>query len=257
MRERRHNLIIKRLRESGDASIEELSRAADVSQSTIYRDLKWLSERGVLQMTRGGAVLPSHSPATFELDSAVAASVAAQEKAVIAAYAAKLVRPGQTVLFDSSTTVLATAREIAETGMPLTAITNSLEIGAAFNASRRAEVIVVGGKVRPGSPTLVGAPGLAFLGELHADIALLGTHAITGSQLTETSLEVVAMKQAIIRSARRVIALADGSKFQDPALFSICEASEIDELVTDIGAEQDALTALRDAGVTVHIADEQ
>lgn len=258
LRERRQSLIIQRLRASGDASIVELSEAVGVSTSTIYRDLKWLSDRGVLQLTRGGAVLPSHHLATFELDSAVAASLAAREKAQIAAHVADhLIEPGQTVLFDSSTTVLTAARLIVDRDIPLTAITNSLEIGSALAANPRIEVIVVGGRVRSGSPTLIGLPGSRFLADLHADVALLGTHAITGRILSETSLDVVTMKQTMIRASRRVIVLADGSKFQPPALFTICEASDIDELVTDGGADEAEISDLRDAGVVVRIARDQ
>jgi len=254
LKERRHAQIVERLRASGSATIGELSEAIGVSGSTVRRDLKLLSERGQVQLTHGGAVMPQEHLAAFELDSALAAEIAPVEKTAIGQLAAALIEPGQTVIFDSSTTVLAAARAILERDLAITAITNSLEIATCLSRSRTIEVIAVGGRVRLGSPTLTGPPGLSFLKDLHADLALLGTHAISGTLLTETSLDVVAMKRAMIAAARRTMVLADDSKFQPPALFTICQIDQIDEIVTNTGANGEALSILRDAGCRVHLA---
>lgn len=254
LKERRHAQILDVLRSSGAASIGELSEAIGVSGSTIRRDLRALSERGQVQITHGGAVLPHGHLAAFELDSNVAAEIAAVEKAAIGRMAAAMINPGQTVLLDSSTTVLAAARILVDQEMPITAITNSLEIATCLSRCRAMEVIAVGGRVRAGSPTLTGPPGLPFLDGLHADVALLGTHAISATLLTETSLDVVAMKRALMSAARRVIVLADETKFQPPALFTICDMAEVDGLITSSGANSEAIEIVKESGCTVHIA---
>ncbi|MEQ9811987.1 MAG: DeoR/GlpR family DNA-binding transcription regulator [Azospirillaceae bacterium] len=254
LKERRHALIVERIRASGAATIGELSEAIGVSGSTVRRDLKSLSERGQVRLTHGGAVLPQEHLAAFELDSTLAAEIAPRQKSAIGKFAASLVEPGQTVIFDSSTTVLAAAWAILERELTITAITNSLEIATSLSRSRTIEVITVGGRVRLGSPTLTGPPGLSFLEDLHADLALLGTHAISGTLLTETSLDVIAMKRAMIAASRRAMVLADDSKFQPPALFTICHIDQIDEVVTNAGADAEALSILRDAGCRVHLA---
>lgn len=255
LKEKRLARILGVLKSSGAASISELSEAIGVSGSTVRRDLKALSKQGQVQITHGGAVLPHGHLAAFELDSTVAAEVAAVEKAAIGRVAAAMIKPGQTVLLDSSTTVLAAARNLVNHEMPITAITNSLEIATCLSQCRAIEVIAVGGRVRAGSPTLTGPPGLPFLDSLHADVALLGTHAISGSLLTETSLDVVAMKRALMSAARRVIVLADETKFQPPALFTICDIAEVDELITSSGASEEDIDIVRESGCTVHVAN--
>ncbi len=254
LRERRHALIVEQLRLNGAASINDLSAEIGASGSTIRRDLKLMAGRGLVQLAYGGAILPASYLAAFEMDSASAAEVAPHEKAAIGKLAVSLLSPGQTVLFDSSTTVLAAAKSVVAQDLQITAITNSLEIGSCLSHARNTEVIVVGGRVRAGSPTLTGVPGLDFFAELHADIALLGTHAISGTLLTETSLDVVATKRAMLSSARRSIVLADSTKFQPPALFTICDIRDIDEIITNDSINEDALSIIRDAGAKVRLA---
>lgn len=254
LKERRHAKILEQLRASTAASIKELSDRVDASGSTVRRDLRELSERGLVKLTHGGAVLSEGYFASFELESHLAAEVESGAKAVIGACAAAQVLPHQTVLFDSSTTVLAAARELVKRQIALTAITNSLQIAEVLSASRTISVIVVGGAVRWGSPTLFGNPGLAFLEELHADLLLLGTHSISGGLLTETSQEIVAMKRAMIGAARRVVLLADSTKFTPPALFTICSTAEVDALITNADASDEALAVVRESGVAVQIA---
>lgn len=251
LREKRQALILEYLRQHGSASIHDLVGLADISGSTVRRDLKQLGDKGYIQLTHGGAVMPHSHLATFEMDASIAAEVSRDEKMAIGGFAAGMVAPGQTIIFDSSTTVLEAARRIATRQIRVTAITNNVEIARILSASPEAEVVVTGGSVRRGAYTLTGEPGLGFLAGLHADMCFLGTHAIGPDALTETSLEVVAMKRAIMRASRRIVVLADSTKFRLPALYHICDTAEIDEIVTDTGAGADDLSALKDRGVTV------
>ncbi|PWK57600.1 DeoR/GlpR family DNA-binding transcription regulator [Silicimonas algicola] len=251
LKEQRHARILQVLRDAMAATIGDLSDAVGVSDSTVRRDLRVLSEHGLVRLTHGGAVLTESHFSSFELDSELAAATESQAKASLGVYAATQILTGQTVLFDSSSTVLAAAREIARRKSEITAITNSLQIAEVLAASRSIAVIVVGGSVRRGSATLYGNPGLAFLNELHVDLALLGTHSVSGALLTETSQDVVAMKRAMIHAARHIILLADSTKFRPPALFTICGVEDIDEIVTNSDASHEALSIVKEAGVAV------
>jgi DeoR family transcriptional regulator of aga operon len=71
--------------------------------------------------------------------------------------------------------------------------------------------------------------------------------------LTETSLEVAAMKQAMITAARRIVVLADNSKFTTPNFCTICNVSEIHEIITDDGIDPAHLTGLQTLNVNVRV----
>jgi DeoR family transcriptional regulator, aga operon transcriptional repressor len=189
----RQSLVMAFLRQRGGASIQELTDALGISASTVRRDLENLEIEGHLRRTHGGAVMSSATHSTFEPAAAIAAQAARAEKAAIGRAAADALSAGDSVIFDSGTTVLAAARRAVERGIELTAVTNDLGIGQVLAGSDRVRVVVLGGSVRGGSLTLIGEPGQTFIGNLHADVAFIGVHAVSGGILTETSIEIASM----------------------------------------------------------------
>lgn len=252
----RRALLLEHLREQGAASIQALSQSISVSASTIRRDLEELEQSGYLERTRGGAMVERTRKSTFEPTADLAAEISRPQKHAIGALAATLVSRGDSIIFDSSTTVLEAARLIAAGDMPLTAVTNDLGIGAVLAANASVSVVVPGGTVRHGSLTLRGEPGQQFFQTIHADIALIGTHSIADGFLSETSLEIATLKRLMIGAARRVILLADSSKFQAAAFCRICALADLDEIITDRRLREEDAQMLDDAGVLVRIADQ-
>ena len=249
----RRAVILKHVRAAAGASIPDLARITGASASTIRRDLERLEHEGHLRRAHGGALLDADR-SRFEPDIATAAETARAEKEAIGRAAAERLSPGESVIFDSGSTVRAAARAAAARSIALTAVTNDLGVARIFAGRPEVQVIVPGGQVRAGSLTLLGEPGLAFLREVRADIVLLGTHAIADGALSDTSVEVAAMKRAMIAAGRRVILLADADKFRTAAFFRIAALDAIDELITDGRADATALKAVCDAGVAVTVA---
>jgi len=250
---KRHAFILECLKRKGAVDVQELIGLVGASPSTIRRDLETLERQGALERTHGGAMLQRSDLVTFEPNQATAAHFARPEKEAIGRAAAATLRAGQSVIFDSGTTVLEVARAIAANPMPLTAVTNSLAIAQVFAGVPDVRLVLPGGTCKPGSVTLVGHPGEDFLRTIHADVAILGTHAVTAGRLTETALDVAAMKQAMIAAARRVVVLADSSKFTAPSFCTICTMEAIDQIVTDDGIGPEDLADLRALGVEVAV----
>jgi DeoR/GlpR family transcriptional regulator of sugar metabolism len=244
---KRRALILEHLRVNGAASIQELADTIGGSQSTVRRDLGHLVERGYLERTHGGAHLLQPMRATFEREMTVNAELQHPEKVAIGREAAQRLSARDSVIFDSSSTVMEAVRAAAERDLPLTVVTNSLEI-ADFAADIKSwRIILPGGTVRAGYRHLAGEPGESFIKTLHADLCMTGASAVTGTLLTETSLEVASLKRAMIASARKTILLVDSSKFTAPGFCTLSDISEIDEVITDEGITQDALASLRAA----------
>jgi DeoR/GlpR family transcriptional regulator of sugar metabolism len=250
---KRQAMILEWLRERGATSIHELAASIGASLSTIRRDLDHLTQVGALERTFGGAVLTSTPPATWEMEPAVVLQIALPQKRAIGAAAAERINPRDSVIFDSSSTVLEAARVVVNRALQLTVVTNGLDIAQLCATVPGVRVMVPGGTVRAGFPSLVGDPGKEFLGTINADICIMGTHAITGHRLTEVSLEHAAMKRAMIQASRRRILVADSSKFQPAALCTTCELSVFDEFITDSGVSEEQLAALRALNVKVTV----
>lgn len=244
---KRRALILEHLRVNGAASIQELADTIGGSQSTVRRDLEHLVERGYLERTHGGAHLLQPMRATFEREMTVNAALQHPEKVAIGREAAQRLSARDSVIFDSSSTVMEAVRAAAERDLPLTVVTNSLEIADFAVDIKSWRIILPGGTVRAGYRHLAGEPGESFIKTLHADLCMTGASAVTGTLLTETSLEVASLKRAMIASARKTILLVDSSKFTAPGFCSLSDISEIDEVITDEGITQDALGSLRAA----------
>jgi len=250
----RRAMILEQLRREGGGSIVGLSEIIGVSPSTIRRDLEFLTRGGYIERSHGGAILKEQRHTTFEPAREIGRHVAHDAKSRIGATAAAMLEPGQSVIFDSSSTVLEAAKIAADRDFRITACTNDLGIATALAAGKHLHVVVLGGTVRPGSLTMIGDPGLLFLERLHADIAFVGVHSLAGGRLSETQIDLAAMKRRMIDCATRAVVLADSTKFNHPAFCDVCAAAEIDTIVTDAAIADADRDRLVEAGVEVVIA---
>lgn len=250
----RQALILDHVRGRGIAAIADLAEAIGVSLSTVRRDLADLAAQGLLRRTHGGAVALAAAQTTFEPAPVIAQHQHAEAKRAIGHVAAMLIEHGQSVVFDSSSTVLEAARATVARGVAITAVTNDLRIAAVLAEQPRIRLIVPGGTLRPGSYTLVGEPGVSFSRALAADIALLGAHAVSGTTVSETAIDVAAIKQAMAASARRVAVLADATKFGTVAFCRVMTLGPGHLVISDPGLDAASRATLAEAGIGV-IAD--
>lgn len=236
------------------------------SVSTIRRDLDELARRGSVARTHGGAILTLSHRTTFEPEYKYASPMFKKEKTAIGRAAAEIIRQGQSVLFDSSSTVFHAACHAREQHRQITALTNDINIATALVNSPGIALKVLGGSIRPGSFTLLGEPGQSLLNRLHVDLCLLGIQAIRISghvqdgkssadgALSDTSLEVAAMKRQMVRAARRTIVLADSSKFGPPAFCDVCNLMRVDSIITDRGINPQQRAMLEETGIEIVVA---
>ena len=247
----RRDRIVSFLQRHGAVTLQQIAQAINVSVSTLRRDLDGLEAEGVLDRTHGGAILRQQHYSTFEPDPAAAAELSPREKRAIGIAAAASLQPGQTVIFDSGTTVLQAALAVLERRIPLVAVTNDLEIAQRLGHSPQLRVHVPGGQLRPGSNTLVGTAVVQAASAIQADVLLLGAHAVTDGVLSETDADVAAVKRAWIASGASRRLLVDSSKFRPRAFMSFGDTQSAHEVITDHGAPADQVAGLRKAGLTV------
>lgn len=236
----------------GAASISEISDVLGVSYSTVRRDLDELDRQGSVRRSHGGAVTIEGTAFEFRFEDRRRHNPV--EKRGIGRRAVALLEDGQSVVFDSSSTVLAAAEALGGRKIGISAVTNDVGVASVLAETPGASVAVPGGEIRDGSFTLLGSYTQAFLHGLHVDVAFMGIHAVTGDVLSESSLDAVEAKRAMMRAARRVILLADHSKFRVPSFFEVANLDDIDDLVTDGETPREILEEAKAGGVAVHLA---
>src|SRR5690606_21722240 len=97
----------------------------------------------------------------------------------------------------------------------LTVVTNSLPVSEVLHRSgRRDQTVVLTGGVRTPSDALVGPVAVSALDGLHADMLFMGVHGLDVRHgLTTPNLAEAETNRAFIGSARRLVVVADRSKW--------------------------------------------
>lgn len=249
----RLGLILQRLNESGSVGVTELAEELGVSEASVRRDLHRLEQQNLLTRTHGGAVA---SGVLYELPMRYRGGQHHDAKRAIAAAAVALVTPEtQSVGLNGGTTTTEVARAL--TGRPgLRVVTNALNIASELAVRSTIELVVCGGSARPESYELVGPLAEQTLAHINLDLAFIGVDGISlGAGLT-THHEVEAQtNRALARTAERVAVVADSSKIGRRGFAKIGDLAMASDLITDTAAPDDAVKALRSAGLTVHLVD--
>lgn len=231
----RRSQILRSLERAPAISTDEFAAELGVSPETVRRDLIQLERNGLLRRVHGGAASLTRPARLTSTEPVYSERVLEQfeAKQAIGAAAAALVRPGQTVVIDVGTTCLEVARALPH-DLRATIATPSLLVAAELSARPGVQVLMAGGRVRPGDLACSGAETIGFFGDLHAELAFLGSGAVSPSAgLTDYNRDEVPVKRMIIARAEKVLVLADSSKFDRVAPYRVCDLSEVDGIVAE------------------------
>ncbi|MGW0731967.1 DeoR/GlpR family DNA-binding transcription regulator [Streptomyces sp. NPDC002851] len=243
--EQRRALILDEVRRRGGVRVNELTRKLGVSDMTVRRDLDALARQGVLEKVHGGAV-PVAEASSYEPGFEAKSSLELSAKEEIARAAAAMAAPGSAVALAGGTTAFALAQQLLEVP-DLTVVTNSVRVADVFYGAQRsaaagggprpgAPTVVLTGGVRTPSDTLVGPVADAAIRSLHFDVLFLGVHGISAEAgLSTPNLAEAETNRHFVRSARRVVVVADHTKWGTVGLSSFAGLDEVDALVTDSG----------------------
>ncbi|MGI9610780.1 MAG: DeoR/GlpR family DNA-binding transcription regulator [Acidimicrobiia bacterium] len=241
---RRHDEIVKILRQEGTIRVSALADSLGVSEMTVRRDLELLSAEGVVEKFHGGAALVGR-PTADEPGFDVKRTMETEAKESIARRAASRVRPGSSVGLTAGTTTWMLAKYLDM--RPLTVVTNSISVAEVFypRASPTLDVVLTGG-VRTPSDALVGPVAVSSLSTLHIDTLFMGVHGMTErAGFTTPNLLEAETNRAFIHGAAELVVVADHTKFGVTGLSTICSLSTVDALIVDDQLDPTAVDLLR------------
>jgi len=252
--EQRRAQILQALQSQDSVRVTRLAQRLGVSSVTIRTDLRALTEAGLLTRQHGGARLSHVAPPEAPL--AEKRQLHRERKLRIAACAAALVAPGDKLILDAGSTTLNLARLLHASG-PFTVFTNSLPIASELANAEAVELIVSGGALRKASQSLQGAQAEASLQGYVFDKLFLGVDGFDCEFGLSTHDAAEARLNAhMIEHARRVIVLADSSKFGQLCLHRICHTDRVHAVVSDAALPPLVRAALEQQGIEVIIATE-
>lgn len=240
----RRNQILEELKAKGGARLGELSDVLGVSEMTVRRDLDALQEDGLIERVHGGAVLAQLASEEPGFDQKARREQV--EKQAIARRAAELVKPGMAVALSAGTTTCALASQLSNCEN-VTVLTNSLDVWGQFqHADRSMTVILTGGEARTPSGALVGATADASIRSLYVDLLFLGVHGMHPvAGLTTPNVAEAETNRALISRSRRLVVVADHTKWRTTSLCTMAPLTDVDTLVTDDRLSEDGRRQLR------------
>ena len=211
--EERKSAILNIVNANKSATVQELTKELDVSESTIRRDITALSKQGRLIKVFGGAVALDAPPSQNELSVIMKESINRDEKLMIAKYAASLIMPGDYVYLDSGTTTEYMIGYITEKNA--TYVTNA--VAHAKDLVRKGlKVLLIGGELKENTEAIVGADAILHIQKYHFTKGFFGTNGVsiklgfTTPDVREALIKRVAIQNT--QAGSRFI-LADHDKF--------------------------------------------
>ncbi len=232
LKNEREREIINILKEKdGFITVAELCQKLYASESSIRRDLTALEARGLVKRTYGGAELITNFSNVISFDKRYHHSIEA--KKIIAKKAAKLIKDGNIIFLDQSSTSFYLAGEIAGRNS-LTVITNNIEILCLLSNSK-IKVVSSGGFLSPENRNcLIGPDAQSIFENAYADISFFSAKSLSyDGIISDCTREEVALRNSMLKNSAKKVFLCDSEKFGTRSAYKQCSLSDIDYLISE------------------------
>ena len=219
----RKQKIIERLRQDRKVYVNELSRALDVTEETIRRDLKEIEKQGIAIRSHGGALL----------NDAAQVKPFSERETINHDLKTKIALCVQEIMVDASTTTKIVIEHI-DNAKHLTIITNSYTLIDQLSDRSNLRFIATGGECYGKYKAYVGSDALRTIQRYNADLAILGCHSLSlDCGYTESNILEGDVKFAMSRQSSRTIEVADHTKFNRRSLANVLDFTDVDVLASD------------------------
>ncbi len=240
----RRSKIEEMITENKSVLVTDLARLFDVTPETIRGDLFKLEKQGILVRTYGGATLAGGSGS--ELGFKERDIVNADAKQKIGIRAADMIKNGETIFLDASTSSLYLARNIKDK-KGLTVITNAINIVTELADRENIRIICTGGRLNPRNMSYVGRFTERMIKEnFVANKVFFSCQGVTVSRgMVDASEDEAEIKCAMMEVSDSVIFLCDHSKLGRRGIPVIAPIKAIDTFITDIRLDKEWSDALQ------------
>ncbi len=238
--ESRRDYIRSQLVEKKKVRISELSKQCGVTEETIRKDFDKLAQEGFLIRVHGGAILvqqpePVSEARGYEIDGSrfrIRQDVQREAKKKIAQKAVSFLGNIRTMFVDSSTTAAEVITALPEE-MELSIVTNSTHyFGEYYN--QNFQIISTGGEFNSKYLCLQGPIAKETIQKYSVEAALISCKAIDPENgIQDTYDEEADLKKLMIERSKKVILLADHSKFGQTAFVKLLDLDAVDCIITD------------------------
>ena len=237
----RKRYILDELQRNGSVVITDLAERIQVSSMTIRRDLNAMAEDGMVTLEHGGAVLNNGS--LFECSISFKSEINAAEKKRIAAKCMEYINEGDSIFLDTGTTPNELAM-LLRGKRNISVLTHSLLVANTAATMRNIKLIMCPGEFRENS--------MGFLGPLTDDF--IQCFQIDTLFLSLEGIDLNDGISVVVEKAKRVICMADHTKFNKSFFYKIAPITNVDLVVTDTGLDEATQELFRQNNIPLALA---
>lgn len=242
----RRRAILSLVNERGTVELAQLREAfPGISDVTLRKDLQYLDDTQQAIRTHGGVKsIPS------ALNYYYRANVNHEKKKEIAAKAAKLIRPGDSIFISAGTTCAELARCLPD--MPLKICSDGVYTVSNIAAMSNLTVEMLGGDVDLNIMRVEGIYTINRLEQYHFTTAFMGAMCVNPDYgFAHNSAMTAAILQKVIERSERSVVLLDSTKISRTTLQHTIPLNLVNTLVTDDDFPKDVANRLREGGLEV------
>ena len=223
--------LLSLLEERGSMSVEEIARVLYISPSTVRRHLASLHRDGLIRRTHGGAeldagghLLPSFA-SRFRQNS--------MEKKKIALAALRLVRDGQVIFLDGSTSAFFIAEALSGfRGLKvITSGIDTLHLLSKYDLEVYSTGGIISGENRS---VLVGHRAEECIRSIRADLTFFSTQSLLPSgDMYDCYESENVLRRLMISQSDRAVMLCDRTKLRSISTYRLGSVGELSAIVSD------------------------
>ncbi len=246
----RRNKIEELIQKNKSVLVPELAKMFEVTTETIRGDLEKLEKQGVLIRTYGGATIVEGSETDIPVFDREVINYDGKQR--IGKRAADIIKDGETVFLDASTSSLHIARNIKDK-KSLTVITNSERILTELATCENIRVMSTGGLLTTRNMSYVGRIVEKTIRENYfANKVFFSCRGATLARgLTESNEAEAEIKKAMIDCSESAIFLCDHTKIGKIGVPVISDFNRIDTFITDIKMTDEWSTRLAESDINL------
>jgi DeoR/GlpR family transcriptional regulator of sugar metabolism len=248
----RRKKIYAMLQGTGSVSMADVRSELEVSAATVRRDLIRMEKEGLLERTRGGALLTTQMVGERLYSEKHAINKEGKER--IGAAAAHLPSDYDTVFVNSGSTSHEVLRHLFD-DRSLRVVTSHASGPLEYKPG--SELIVTGGTFRPESNSFVGPCAHEAITRVHAKYAFIGVDGVSIARglTTPTFAESEVARLMIQQTIGKVVVVADHSKIGVVADFVSAPIGQVDILITDDLLPREFSAMLAEMDIETIVAD--
>ena len=214
-------------------TVKNIAKQLYISEPTVRRYLTALASKGYVVRTHGGAMINYNVSLNKNVPLYLRISSLSEEKNLIARNASKLIRDGDFIFLDASSSSFHLLPYL-KNFHKLTVCTNSLKTAITL-AEMNIETIALGGDVNFSNLACNSQETLDMIKNFHADLMFFSCDALSiDGELTDNNREASYLRKQYMKNARTKVLLIDNTKLNKQCCHSLCALSDVDYCFCDV-----------------------